>query len=99
MQAVYDEAMAAYTDGNYSQALAQFLHLAEHGKGPRGHARDLPEPVREAGNGEPDPDRRVMRMIGARVGLTPAKPIAEDRGNGVATAPTAEKKKGHHSVA
>ncbi len=31
MQAVYDEAMTAYTDGNYSQALAQFLHLAEHG--------------------------------------------------------------------
>jgi len=42
-----------------------YIHVAE------AHARDLPERVREAGNEEPDPDRRVMRMLSERSHLRP----------------------------
>jgi integrase len=37
-----------------------YVHVAEN------HARELPEPVREAAHGESDPDRRVLAMLGAR---------------------------------
>jgi len=30
------------------------------------HHRDLPAVVIEAGQGESDPDRRILRMLGAR---------------------------------
>jgi integrase len=37
-----------------------YVHVAE------AHAREIPEHIRLAGNGEPDPDRRVVAMLGAR---------------------------------
>ncbi len=36
------------------------VHVAEN------HRRDVPEVVREAGLGEADPDRRILKMLGAR---------------------------------
>ncbi len=67
-----------------------YIHVAE------AHARDLPDPVREAGQGEPDPDRRVMRMIGARAALTPGW---DARGKAVAKPTASGHEKGHLSVA
>ena len=67
-----------------------YIHVAE------AHARDLPDPVREAGQGEPDPDRRVMRMIGARAALTPGW---DARGKAVAKPTASGNEKGHLSVA
>jgi len=49
-----------------------YVHVAE------AHARELPEPVRDAALSELDPDRRIITMLGAR-GKTVAK--AEDTGN------------------
>ena len=43
-----------------------YVHVAE------AHARELPDGVREAGESERDPDRRVLAMLGAR-GKTVAK--------------------------
>ena len=37
-----------------------YVHVAE------AHARELPEPVRDAGLGELDADRRILKMLGAR---------------------------------
>jgi hypothetical protein len=37
-----------------------YVHVAE------AHARELPEPIREAGQSEIDPDRRIVTMLGAR---------------------------------
>ena len=37
-----------------------YVHLAET------HGRELPPEIREAGIGEPDPDARIVRMLGAR---------------------------------
>jgi integrase len=44
-----------------------YIHVAE------AHARELPAPMREAMLGEPDPDRRVIRMLGARAQLAPRR--------------------------
>ena len=44
----------------------KYVHLAGD------HMRPLPRTVLEAGRGEPDPDRRVVRMLGARI-ATPAQ--------------------------
>ena len=37
-----------------------YVHVAEN------HRRDVPPAVIEASLGEPDPDRRVLKMLGAR---------------------------------
>jgi hypothetical protein len=37
-----------------------YVHVAEN------HRRDLPPAVLAAGSGETDPDRRILRMLGAR---------------------------------
>jgi hypothetical protein len=37
-----------------------YVHVAE------AHARELPDGVREAGDSERDPDRRILAMLGAR---------------------------------
>ena len=44
-----------------------YVHVAE------AHARELPEPVREASLGTADPDARIVAMLGAR-GQNLAKP-------------------------
>lgn len=46
-----------------------YVHVAEN------HRREVPEVVREAGLGELDPDRRILKMLGAR-GKNLAKPEA-----------------------
>ena len=37
-----------------------YVHVAE------AHARELPEAIRVAGMSETDPDRRILKMLGAR---------------------------------
>jgi hypothetical protein len=37
-----------------------YVHVAEN------HRRDIPEDIVSAAHGETDPDRRVLRMLGAR---------------------------------
>jgi hypothetical protein len=37
-----------------------YVHVAEH------HRREIPDAVLAAAAGEPDPDRRVLKMLGAR---------------------------------
>jgi len=39
----------------------KYVHLAEN------HTRRIPEHVLAAGEGERDPDRRITKMLGARV--------------------------------
>jgi hypothetical protein len=41
------------------------------------HARELPDGVREAGDSERDPDRRILAMLGAR-GKGVAKTLAPE---------------------
>jgi hypothetical protein len=41
------------------------------------HARELPQPIREAGDGIPDPDQRIIAMLGARGSHAAAKEPAE----------------------
>jgi integrase len=43
----------------------RYVHMAE------GHPRDLPQQLLDAVAGEHDPDRRVLRMLGARVAVPP----------------------------
>ena len=49
-----------------------YVHVAET------HGRELPPEIRDAGIGEPDPDARIVRMLGARGTFVP-------RTEGVAT--------------
>ena len=49
-----------------------YVHVAEN------HRRDLPAAVIEAGQGETDPDRRILRMLGAR-----GKNLAKEAGAGI----------------
>jgi integrase len=61
-----------------------YIHVAE------AHARDLPDLVRQAGQAELDPDRRVMRMLGARGELAIERAgdePADRRGKNVAKTP------------
>ena len=39
------------------------------------HGREMPEPIREAGKGDHDPEVRIIRMLGARASL-PTNPLA-----------------------
>ena len=43
-----------------------YVHVAS------AHARELPQEIRGAGMGEPDPDLRIVRMLGARGTIVPA---------------------------
>ncbi len=56
-----------------------YVHVAE------AHARGLPEPVREAGLGEMDADRRILKMLGAR-GSHVAAAVIAPRKSAAATA-------------
>jgi len=47
-----------------------YVHVAEN------HRRDLPAAVIEAGQGESDPDRRILRMLGARGKILAKQPGA-----------------------
>ena len=44
-----------------------YVHVAEN------HRREFPEPIVAAGNAESDPDRRILRMLGARGSHVAAK--------------------------
>ena len=56
-----------------------YVHVAE------AHARELPDPVREAGLGEMDADRRILKMLGAR-GSHAAAAVIAPRKSAAATA-------------
>jgi len=49
-----------------------YVHVAEH------HRRAIPEDIAAAAQGEPDPDRRILRMLGARA----ATPVTVERATG-----------------
>jgi len=72
-----------------------YIHVAE------AHARDLPERVRTEGNAEPDPDRRVIAMLGARSELTVERPElgADRRGKNVAKTEESGKGKASFTLA
>jgi hypothetical protein len=44
-----------------------YVHMAEH------HRRDIPEAILTAGQGETDPDIRIIKMLGARGSHVAAK--------------------------
>src|SRR4029077_160900 len=56
-----------------------YVHVAEN------HRRDIPEDIVTAGLGEIDPDRRVLRMLGARGSHVAAEATVME-GNAVLTA-------------
>jgi hypothetical protein len=50
-----------------------YVHVAE------AHARELPDPIREASLAPADPDARIIAMLGARALAMPAPITAENR--------------------
>ena len=57
----------------------RYVHVAE------AHMRELPPPVRAAASGDDHPDRRIPRMLGARVQTPWLEDVsASGRGKGVA---------------
>lgn len=56
-----------------------YVHVAE------AHARELPEPLREAGLGDIDADRRILKMLGAH-GSGAAAAVIASRKSAAATA-------------
>jgi len=53
----------------------RYVHVAG------GHMREAPAEVLEAADGEMDPDRRVLRMLGGRVSVTEKEPSRQQYGN------------------
>jgi hypothetical protein len=49
----------------------RYVHVAE------AHARELPEPVRDAAVRETDPDARIVAMLGARAKFLPNLRVAK----------------------
>ena len=56
-----------------------YVHVAEN------HRREIPDVILAAGNAEPDPDPRIIGMLGARGTFVPRSGAATD-GNRVAAA-------------
>jgi integrase len=55
----------------------RYVHVAEN------HARELPDVILAAGNGEPDPDRRIIKMLGARGSVVAAATATRDESEAV----------------
>ena len=49
-----------------------YVHVAEN------HRREIPQEIISAGSAEPDPDRRILRMLGARATFVPRSEGATD---------------------
>ena len=56
-----------------------YVHVAQN------HRREIPEGILQAGASESDPDRRVLKMLGARASQAQASSNAKEKGAAIAT--------------